>query len=159
VTSDERGFFARTYSSTEFAAHGLSVCATHCNQSFNHRAGTLRGMHYQASPHEEAKLVSCVRGAIYDVVLDIRRRSETFGTWAAVELSDESSMAIYVPEGCAHGFQTLQDRSMVSYQMSTSYHGDSARGVRADDPTFGIRWPLPVTVMSSRDRAFALWKE
>jgi dTDP-4-dehydrorhamnose 3,5-epimerase len=149
---DERGFFGRAFCSDEFARNGLSSTFVQCNVSFNARKGTLRGMHFQEKPHEEAKLVRCTRGAIYDVIVDIRRASSTFGHWLGVELTADNLRMIYVPKGFAHGFQTLADDSEVLYQMSEFYHPDSARGVRWDDRTLAIRWPITYAVVSARDR-------
>jgi dTDP-4-dehydrorhamnose 3,5-epimerase len=138
---DERGFFARTFSTEEFAARGLDSRVDQCSISYNARAGTLRGMHYQAAPHGEAKLVRCTRGTIYDVAVDLRPESPTYLHWAGAELSAGNRRALFVPEGCAHGFQTLLDGAEVLYQISTPYVPDAARGVRWDDPAFGIEWP------------------
>ena len=151
---EERGYFARTFCRDEFAAHGLNPELRQCNVSFNAKKGTLRGMHYQAKPHEEAKLVRCTRGAIYDVIVDIRPGSATFRNWIAVELSAANGRMLYMPEGLAHGFQTLENGSEVFYQMSERYVPESARGVRWNDPAFGIRWPLLDPVISQRDAAF-----
>ena len=140
-SEDERGFFARTWCAEEFAAHGLDTRVAQCSISFNSRAGTLRGMHYQAAPHEETKVVRCTAGAIYDVALDLRPDSPTFRAWTAVELSAENRAALYLPQGIAHGFQTLQDASEVLYMISVSHAPKSACGVRWDDPAFGIEWP------------------
>jgi dTDP-4-dehydrorhamnose 3,5-epimerase len=148
---DERGFFARTFCRDEFAAHGLRPTFVQCNVSFNTRKGTLRGLHFQAKPHEEAKLVRCTRGAIYDVFVDIRRDSPSCKRWMAVELTAENRRMLYVPEGCAHGFQTLEDNSEVFYQISEMYHAQYARGLRWNDPAFAIRWPLPDPILSERD--------
>jgi dTDP-4-dehydrorhamnose 3,5-epimerase len=153
---DERGFFARSFCQDEFASHGLNARVVQCNVSFNARQGTLRGMHYQAPPHEEAKVVRCTRGAIWDVAVDLREHSATRWRWHGVELTADNRRALYVPEGFAHGFQTLTDDSEVLYQMSESYHADLARGVRWDDPRFGIRWPLPAPILSERDRTYPL---
>ena len=153
---DERGFFARSFCREEFIAQGLAGDLVQCSVSWNRRKGTLRGMHYQAPPHEETKLVRCTSGAIHDVVVDLRNDSPTHHHWVAVELSAANRRALYVPFGCAHGFQTLSDDSEVFYQMSTFYHPESARGVRFDDPAFAIEWPLPNPIVSERDRAFAL---
>jgi dTDP-4-dehydrorhamnose 3,5-epimerase len=152
---DERGFFARTFCQDEFRAHGLEPCVAQCSISFNVLAGTLRGMHLQAPPHAEAKLVRCSRGAIYDVILDLRRDSRTYGEWWATELSADGRRLLYVPEGVAHGFQALAPGTEVSYQMSRAYAPEAATGVRWDDPAFGIEWPLEVTSMSARDRTRA----
>jgi dTDP-4-dehydrorhamnose 3,5-epimerase len=148
---DSRGFFARTWAQDEFAAHGLDTEIAQCNLSGNARTGTLRGMHCQDSPHEENKLVRCSRGALYDVALDLRPDSPTFTQWVATELTAENRRAFYIPKGCAHGFQTLTDDTEVFYQISAYYAPAAARGVRWDDPAFGITWPLPVTVISERD--------
>jgi dTDP-4-dehydrorhamnose 3,5-epimerase len=138
---DERGYFARTFSAGEFAAHGLETRVDQCSTSFNARRGTLRGLHYQAAPHGEVKLVRCTRGAIYDVAVDLRPGSPSYLRWAAAELTPDNGRALYVPEGCAHGFQTLQDASEVLYQIATAYVPEAARGVRWDDPAFDIEWP------------------
>lgn len=138
---DERGFFARSWCRAEFEAQGLNPYLVQCNISFNLHKGTLRGMHYQVAPHEEAKLVRCTMGAIYDVIIDLRPDSETYCKWVGVELSQENRRMLYIPEGFAHGFQTLQDNSEVFYQMAAFFHPESARGVRWDDPVFGIAWP------------------
>ncbi|HEX8243788.1 MAG TPA: dTDP-4-dehydrorhamnose 3,5-epimerase, partial [Longimicrobium sp.] len=138
---DERGFFARTFDAGEFARRGLRSAFPQCSVSFNARAGTLRGMHFQAEPHAEAKLVRCTAGAVYDVIVDLRPESPTRLRWIGVELSAANRRALYVPEGCAHGFQTLADASEVFYQISVPYAAESARGVRWNDPAFGITWP------------------
>lgn len=151
---DERGFFARTWCQREFEAQGLAANLVQCSLSFNKRKGTLRGMHYQITPHEETKLVRCTQGAIYDVVLDLRPESLAFKEWVGVELTAEKRNMIYVPHGCAHGFLTLEDRSEVAYQMSEFQYAESARGVRWDDPAFQIKWPAKVEVISERDRAY-----
>ena len=151
---DERGWFARTWCQKEFAAAGLNSALAQCSISYNRAKGTLRGMHYQADPHSEAKLVRCTRGAIYDVALDLRPGSATFGQWAAAVLSAGNHRALYVPEGCAHGFLTLEDDSEVFYQISEFYHPDLSRGVRWNDPAFGIAWPGAITAISERDRSY-----
>lgn len=151
---DERGLFARTWCQEEFASQGLSGRLVQCNLSFTTRARTLRGMHYQVAPHEETKLIRCTRGAIYDVVLDLRPHSPAYKDWVAVELTAEKRNMIYVPEGCAHGFLTLQDGTEVIYQMSASWNQDSARGVRWNDPAFQIAWPERIEVISERDRTY-----
>lgn len=151
---DERGFFGRTWDSQEFEAHSLSPHLAQCNVSFNRKKGTLRGMHYQSAPYEEAKLVRCTRGAIYDVTIDLRSDSPTFKQWTAAELTAENHRMLYASEGFAHGFQTLEDDTEVFYQMSEFYHPESARGVRWDDPAFGIEWPLEVRAISARDRQY-----
>ena len=151
---DERGFFARTFCRDEFSAHGLRDVFVQCNASFNARRGTLRGMHFQDKPHEEAKLVRCTRGGIYDVVVDIRKTSPTYLRWIAVELTADNGRMLYVPEGLAHGFQTLEDASEVSYHMSEMYHPECARGLRWNDPALAIRWPLPDPIISERDARY-----
>ena len=151
---DERGFFARSFCQKEFEEHGLNPCIVQCNISYNKERGTLRGMHYQVAPYEEAKLVSCVRGAIYDVIIDLRPNSPTCSQWLAAELSSENNNMIYVPEGFAHGFQTLKDDTVVFYQMSEFYHPECARGVRWDDPAFGVVWPDGVRFISDRDQQY-----
>jgi dTDP-4-dehydrorhamnose 3,5-epimerase len=151
---DERGFFARTWDHHEFEARGLNSSLAQCNISYNARRGTLRGMHYQAAPHAETKLVRCTMGAIYDVIIDLRPGSPTLRQWLAVELSAENRRMLYVPEGFAHGFQTLADHSEVFYQMTECYAPDYARGVRWNDPTFGIVWPEVPQAIAARDQAY-----
>jgi len=151
---DERGFFARTFCEREFADRGLCSRFVQCNVSFNRKKGTLRGLHYQVAPHAEAKLVRCTMGAICDVILDLRPPSATFKQWVAVELTADNRKMLYVPEGFAHGFQTLADETEVFYQMSEFHDPGCARGVRWDDPVFGIDWALPVTAVSARDRGY-----
>jgi dTDP-4-dehydrorhamnose 3,5-epimerase len=151
---DERGFFARSWCHREFQTHGLNPCVAQCNISRNRLAGTLRGIHFQAHPHEEAKLVRCTKGAIYDVVVDLRKGSETFLQHDAVVLTDDNHRALYVPEGCGHGFLTLADDSEVFYQMSQFYEPTAGRGVRWDDAALGIGWPQPILVISERDRTY-----
>ena len=151
---DERGFFARTWCQKEFAIHGLSPKLVQCSVSFNKRKGTLRGLHYQVAPHAETKLVRCTRGAIYDVVLDLRPQSPKFKDVVGVTLTAEKRNMIYVPEGCAHGFLTLEEGTEVFYQMSEFQSPESARGVRFDDPAFRIAWPEKIEVISERDRNY-----
>lgn len=151
---DERGFFARSFCRNEFEAHGLDPVIAQCNVSFNRKRGTLRGLHYQEKPHEEAKLVRCTRGAIWDVIVDLRENSATRRQWYAAELSAENRRALYVPSGFAHGFQTLADDSEVLYQMSEFYHPESARSVRWNDPGLAIPWPIKDVVISRQDMAF-----
>jgi dTDP-4-dehydrorhamnose 3,5-epimerase len=153
---DERGFFARSWSRREFAAQRLNSELVECNISFSKRRGILRGMHYQAAPYEQAKLIRCTMGSIYDVGIDLRPDSPTRRQWIAVELSAANHRMLFLPEGFAHGFQTLSENSEVFYQMSRYYHPESARGVRWDDPAFGIQWPLPDPIMIERDRNYAL---
>lgn len=149
---DERGFFARTFCRREFEARGLNPDLVQCSISFNHQRATLRGMHYQSAPHGEAKLVRCTRGAIYDVIIDLRPQSPTFRRWVAVDISAENHLMVYVPEGFAHGFQTLQDETEVSYHISEFYSPERARGVRWNDPAFAIGWPIADPVISVRDQ-------
>lgn len=151
---DKRGFFARSWCRNEFRDHGLNSDLVQCNISRNTRKGTLRGMHYQAEPFQEAKVVRCTRGAIYDVVLDLRVQSPTFREWIAINLTAENGEMVYVPEGCAHGFLTLEHETDVFYLMSEIYHSESARGVRWNDPAFAIAWPDKVEVISERDRMY-----
>lgn len=151
---DERGFFARAWCMSEFQAHGLSTKLAQCSVSFNARKGTLRGMHYQVAPHAETKLVRCTRGSIFDVVIDLRPDSPGFKRHAAAVLTAEKRNMIYVPEGCAHGFLTLEDATEVFYQISDFHNAESARGVRFDDPAFHISWPASVEVISERDRNY-----
>jgi dTDP-4-dehydrorhamnose 3,5-epimerase len=155
LLSDERGYFARTFDVAEFAEHGLEAVVVQCNTSFNARRGTLRGMHYQAQPDGEAKLVRCTRGSIYDVAVDLRPGSETYKQWFGTELSAADGRMLYIPVGMAHGFQTLEDDAEVHYQMSHYYVPEAARGVRYDDPAFDIEWPLPEPTVSERDRQYA----
>ncbi len=151
---DERGWFARSWCARELAAHGLEARLAQVSLSFNRRRGTLRGMHYQRPPHAEAKLVRCIRGAIWDVALDLRPESSTRGQWQAFELSAENGCALFLPKGFAHGFQTLLPDSEVLYHISTFHAPEAAAGVRYDDPAFGISWPLPVAAIAPRDAAW-----
>ena len=150
---DDRGFFARTWCREEFENRGITVDLRQANMSFSAKAGTLRGMHFQYGEDAEMKLVRCVRGAIFDVVLDLRKGSPTFGRWEGVELTAENRRMLVVPEGCAHGFQTLVGDSEVFYLVSAAYAPESEGGVRWDDPAFGIKWPLPVSEISAKDAA------
>src|SRR5947207_436006 len=142
LIQDERGFFARTWCADESKTRGLSTKVAQCSISYNRLRGTLRGIHYQAEPFAEAKLVRCSAGAIYDVIVDLRQRSATYRQWVALELTSANHRMIYIPEGLAHGFQTLTDESEVSYQMSEPYMSECARGVRWNDPLFRIEWPI-----------------
>jgi dTDP-4-dehydrorhamnose 3,5-epimerase len=154
---DDRGFFARTFCAEEFASRGLDARVAQCSTSFNHHAGTLRGLHYQAAPHGEAKLVRCTRGAIYDVAVDLRPESPSYRGWFATELTAENGRGLFIPEGCAHGFQTLSDDTEVLYQMSTPFVPGAARGFRWDDPAFAIVWPEPPPggrTISARDAEY-----
>lgn len=148
---DERGFFARAWCQQEFKEYDLNPNLVQCNISFNHRKGTLRGMHYQAKPHAEVKLVRCISGAIYDVIIDLRPQSPTFMQWTAIELTAANRHMLYIPAGLAHGFQTLLDNTEVFYHMSARYHPESAKGIRWDDPAFNIHWPPDQRIMSTKD--------
>ena len=152
--TDDRGFFARAWCQREFETRGLNSTVAQCNISRNARKGTLRGMHYQAHPFSETKVVRCTRGAVYDVVLDLRPESKTFKQWVSVVLTEESGNMVYIPDGCAHGFLSLKDGSDVFYQMSEFYNPEAARGVRWNDDAFGIVWPEKVEVISERDRTY-----
>jgi dTDP-4-dehydrorhamnose 3,5-epimerase len=151
---DERGWFARSWCTREFAEHGLDPRLVQVSLSYNSRRGTLRGMHYQRPPHAEAKLVRCIRGAIWDVALDLRPHSPTHGRWQGFELSAENGDALFLPEGFAHGFQTLEPDTEVLYHISNFYAPEAAAGLRYNDPAFAIAWPLPVAVISPRDAAW-----
>ena len=152
---DARGFFARAWCAQEFEEHGLSPSLSQCNLSWNAKAGTLRGMHYQVAPHAEVKLVRCTRGAVFDAIVDLRPESLSYTRWFGTELTAENRRMLYVPEGFAHGYLVLRDDSEVFYQVSTPYHPASERGVRWDDPAFGIQWPAtPQRILSQRDRAY-----
>ncbi|HYX28432.1 MAG TPA: dTDP-4-dehydrorhamnose 3,5-epimerase [Pyrinomonadaceae bacterium] len=154
--NDDRGFFACSWSRDEFARRGLNPRLAQCNISFNHKRATLRGMHYQQAPHEEAKLVRCTSGLIFDVALDLRAHSPTRYQWVATELGEKNRRMFYIPEGLAHGYQTLSDDTEIFYQISENYHPESARGVRWDDPAFAIEWPLPPTIMADRDANYPM---
>ena len=154
LNEDQRGFFARTWSRDEFKSRGLSTDFSQNSLSFNHQRGTLRGMHYQVAPHYETKLVMCIRGSVYDVIVDLRGKSVTHLQWFATELSIDNCRVLYVPAGVAHGFITLEDNSYIHYQISGSYDSSAARGVRWDDPLFKIDWPLKPTAISDRDRDY-----
>jgi dTDP-4-dehydrorhamnose 3,5-epimerase len=151
---DARGFFARTFCRREFEARGLNPEVAQCNTSFNHKSGTLRGLHFQRGPCQESKVVRCIRGGIFDVIVDLRNDSTTYGRHFGVELTAENRRALYVPPSFAHGFQTLADETEVDYQMGDFYDADGAVGYRFDDPAFAISWPLPVTVISETDRCW-----
>ncbi|MBE9546390.1 MAG: dTDP-4-dehydrorhamnose 3,5-epimerase [Proteobacteria bacterium] len=150
---DDRGFFGRSFCCNEFTEMGLNPDVAQCNISFNRDAGTLRGMHYQAAPHAEEKLVRCTRGGLYDVIVDLRRESPTFKQWIALELTEDNCRMLYIPKGFAHGFQALADNTEIFYQMSEFYHPESVCGVRWNDPVFGIQWPAKgQAILSDRDR-------
>jgi dTDP-4-dehydrorhamnose 3,5-epimerase len=151
---DERGHFARIWCRDEFRDRGLDAGVSQINTGFNRRAGTLRGMHYQLAPHAENKFVRCTRGALYDVALDLRPESPTFKAWFGVELTAEDGRMLWIPEGCAHGYQTLSDATELLYLTSRAYEPAQARGVRYDDPAFRITWPLEVRVISDADRGW-----
>jgi dTDP-4-dehydrorhamnose 3,5-epimerase len=154
LLSDDRGFFARTWCEDEFQAAGLNAHLVQCNISFNKKRGTIRGMHYQTEPYSETKVIRCTMGAIYDVALDLRPTSPTRHRWIAVRLNAGNHRMIYIPEGVSHGFQTLQDNTEVFYQMSEKYRPECSRGVRWDDPAFGIRWPFEVSSISKKDSSY-----
>lgn len=148
---DERGFFARAWDTKKFEEHGLNSKLTQCNISFNKKKGTLRGMHYQLPPHAEAKLIRCTKGKIFDVIIDLRTNSPTFTKFISVELSDTNHKMIYVPEGFAHGFQTLEDNSEIFYQVTHEYSPNHEGGLRWNDQTFGIKWPIEHKIISEKD--------
>jgi dTDP-4-dehydrorhamnose 3,5-epimerase len=151
---DDRGFFARSWCVREAEEHGLNPRVVQCNVSVNLQRGTLRGMHFQTAPHQEAKLVRCTRGAIVDVIVDLRPDSPTYKRWERFELTARNGAAVYVPEGMAHGFQTLEADTEVLYQMSEFYSEGHASGVRWDDPAFGIEWPIADPILSPRDATY-----
>lgn len=158
--ADERGFFARQWCEQELADAGLTTAVSQASVAYNHLPGTLRGMHWQVAPHAEVKLVRCVRGAVHDVIVDLRPESSTFAEWIAVELTEDNRRTLYVPEGFAHGYLTLEDGSEVWYQMSAPYAPDAARGFRYDDARFGIAWPAAgELVVSDRDLAWPPFTE
>ncbi len=156
---DERGFNARAFCEREFAAHGLTPRVVQTNIIYNPHKGTLRGFHYQQPPFAECKLFRCVRGSIYDVIIDLRPGSATYRSWLAVELSATKDELLYVPEGFAQGFQTLENDTELIYQVSQFYTPESGRGIRYDDPVFSIPWPLPVSVISRQDAAWPAFCE
>jgi dTDP-4-dehydrorhamnose 3,5-epimerase len=151
---DERGWFARTWCAEEFGDHGIATRWAQSSVSANRAKGTLRGLHYQCGRHAEAKLIRCSRGSLFDVAIDLRPASRTYRQWLAVELSAAAGNMLYLPEGVAHGYQTLEDETEVTYQISTGYCPESARGIRWNDPAFAIQWPLPAPILSARDAAF-----
>jgi len=156
---DDRGFFARTFDRGEFLAAGLEPAVEQCNMSYNYKAGTLRGMHVQVAPHPEIKLVRCVRGAVVDIIVDLRPDSPTRLQHVAVELTSENRLALFVPAYFAHGFQTLVDDTEVIYQVSGAYAPHAERGLRHDDPELGLSWPLPATTISEKDSSWPLFSE
>lgn len=149
---DHRGFFSRTFCRREFAARGLETDFVQHSQSYSTACGTLRGMHYQSPPHGEVKIVDCIKGAIWDVIIDIRPKSPTFGQWRSFELTAENRRQLYIPAGLAHGFETLSSDTEVRYLISSYYEPSAASGLRHDDPAFAIPWPLPVAVISPKDQ-------
>lgn len=156
--TDNRGRFFRAWCSQEFAEHGINFLPVQANIGFSHRKGTIRGMHFQVEPALEGKLIRCTQGAMFDVVLDLRPASATYGKWYGTELTAENGRMLYIPELCGHGYQTLQDNTEMHYMGSQFYTPSAARGVRFDDPTFGIRWPLSAAVVSEQDRNWPLVK-
>lgn len=156
---DERGFFTRTFCANEFEARGLMPQFIQCNLSYNRKRGTIRGMHYQHPPYGEAKLVQCIRGELYDVIIDLRPLSKTYRQTFAVHLAGNSGTMLYIPEGFAHGFQTLHDETEVLYYMSSPYKPEAAAGIRWNDPSFSIVWPLDVKIISERDRHYPDYRE
>lgn len=148
---DERGFFARSFCQKEFGLHGLETNFVQINNSLSAKKGTLRGLHYQLAPMQEVKIVRCIRGKIYDLILDIRQDSKTFGHSFGIELSEENKTMLYIPKGCAHGFMTLEDNSELFYLVSQYYSPELERGIRWDDPEFSIKWPNTPTIISERD--------
>lgn len=155
---DKRGFFARAWCQKEFEAHGLVSRPAQANISYSKKKGTLRGMHYQVAPYQETKLVRCTRGAIYDVIIDLRPNSLTYGQWIGVELTAENYKMLFVPKDFAHGFQTLEDNTEVIYQVSQFYSPGSENGIRYDDPAIGIKWPVDVQVISDKDKGWPDYK-
>jgi len=155
---DHRGFFARSWCANEYAKHGLNPVIAQINVAFNAKMGCIRGLHYQIQPNQEAKTVRCTRGSVFDVVVDLRTDSPTRKLWEGFELTAENQNLLYIPEGCAHGYQTLQDGSEIEYLTTVAYAPQSARGVRFDDPAFGIDWPLPAQVISDADRSWPDYK-
>ena len=151
---DDRGAFARTFCMKEFADHGLKPTVAQCNLSYNYKAGTLRGMHYQVPPAVETKLVRCTRGKIYDIIVDIRPGSPTYLQHFGIELTEENHKALYVPEMFAHGYQALTDMAEVAYQVGEMYTPGCERGIRHDDPALGLKWPMKPTVMSDKDKSW-----
>ena len=154
---DIRGFFARSWDADIFEEHGINPKIVQCNISFNKKKGTLRGLHYQVQPYEEAKLVRCTRGRIFEIFIDLRPESSTFKQWESIELTDDNYKMLYVPEGFALGFQTLENNSELFYQMSQKYVPEASRGIRWDDPRFDIKWPLKITTISEKDKSWKLY--
>lgn len=157
--SDERGYFQRLYDAETFAAHGLQTAWEHDSQSFNLKRDTVRGLHFQLPPYDETKLVRCARGRIWDVLVDLRRESETYGRWEAVELSEANGKCLYIPKGFAHGFRTLSDDSVVVYKIDAPYHAPSASGIRWNDPDLNVAWQIEDPVISARDTELPLFRD
>ena len=157
--TDERGFFARSFCIKEFEDHGIKFPIAQSNVSYNYKKQTLRGMHYQLEPHGEAKLVRCTKGSIHDVIIDVRSDSPTYGKWIGVELSEKNYRMLYVPEGFAHGFITLEDETEVTYQVSEFYTPGAEQGIRWDDPAFSIEWPLDPKIISEKDKSWLPYKD
>lgn len=155
---DERGFFARVFSKEQLESKGLKADIVQCNISCNKKKGTLRGMHYQAAPYQEVKIVRCTTGSIYDVILDLRRDSPTFKMWDHIELTADNRKLLYIPEGVAHGYVTLHENSEICYDVTEYYHPESAKGVRWNDSAFGIKWSISPTVISDRDANYPNFK-
>ena len=157
--TDERGYFARTFCRQTFVERGFADCALQCSVSYNSKAGTLRGLHFQRPPHEETKLVRCVRGAIFDVLVDLRPNSESFGRWFGATLSAVNGHAFYIPPGFAHGFVSLEDESEVNYQMAEPFVPEAAAGILRNDPDLGISWPVDPVAIAARDRALPFLRD
>lgn len=156
---DQRGFFSRAWDTKKFHEFGLNPRIVQCNISFTKKKGTIRGLHYQVYPYEETKLVRCTQGKIFDVIIDLRPNSKTLKKWRSFELSVENHQILYVPEGFAHGFQSLVDNTEIFYQVSQFYHSDSERGIRWNDPFFNIKWPLEITEISQKDNSWNLYHD
>lgn len=156
--TDNRGFFARTFCKKEFLDHGIDFSVAQSNLSLNKHKRTVRGMHFQKHPFEEAKLAACLQGAMQDIIIDLRKNSPTYCQWISVKLTDENKKMIYIPKGFAHGFQTLKDNTLVSYQMSEFYNPESSGGIRWDDPFFKFLWTLPDPIASEKDKQYADFK-
>jgi dTDP-4-dehydrorhamnose 3,5-epimerase len=159
LNQDVRGIFSRTFCKEEFEENGLDSNIAQCNTSFNNKKGTLRGMHYQIHPHEEIKLVRCTRGSMFDVVIDLRKNSNTYKLWFGITLSANNRFALYIPKGFAHGFVTLEDNTEVLYQMSDFFQPNSAKGVRWNDESFKIDWPVDVSIISNKDKSYSNFEE
>lgn len=159
LNEDIRGIFSRTFCKEEFEENGLDSNIAQCNTSFNNKKGTLRGMHYQIHPHEEIKLVRCTRGSMFDVVIDLRKNSSTYKLWFGITLSANNRFALYIPKGFAHGFVTLEDNTEVLYQMSDFFQPNSAKGVRWNDESFKIDWPVDISIISNKDKSYSNFEE